>query len=531
MSDKSQTFSAPVAGEIRAELSRILDSPAFAGSQKLRAFLRFIVEETLAGRGDTLKAYTIAVEALKCGQDFDPQKDPAVRVSGTRLRGRLQNYYQHREPGGGLKIDLPRGGYKPVFIYLDADQGEPRQLAAPEGSGRAKPTIAILPFINLGNDAGIEHLIYGLSEEIAIGLSHFEDFAITNALHIHRNQQSPEPLWDIARNLEARFILHGSIQLISGVIRIRVSLVDAASKASLWAEKFDHSYTAQNFFKILDEITTQVATHVGGSFGAINRLLAREKSFKGVMDLEIYEAILRYHHWVATISRERVVEAQQALERAIALDPGYALPYALLADIYAAQYQWGYESSTDFLERSLRLALKALDLDSGCQYAQWAWAFNLYLRGDGEQCLQGIRKAISINPYNANIISTCGIKVCMLGHWEEGLALIDRGVQLKRNVPGWVHIARVTHCYLNENYAEALSLAKFITTPDFWGGPLLRAAIYGKMHRAAEGRAALDELMALCPRFSKDHLELMHRLFFQKTTVDKILEGLNLSGL
>lgn len=105
----------PRANEVRQQLARILGSAAFRVSLQLSRFLSFVVEATLAGQGDRIKAYTIAVEALGRRSDFDPQTDPIVRVEAGRLRIALVRYYSGAGRNDPLVIDLPRGAYVPTF--------------------------------------------------------------------------------------------------------------------------------------------------------------------------------------------------------------------------------------------------------------------------------------------------------------------------------------------------------------------------------------------------------------------------------
>jgi hypothetical protein len=103
------------ADDIRQQLSRILNSSPFRDAFRLTSFLSFIVEMTLAGNGSKLKAYTIAVEALGRGTDFDPQTDPIVRVEAVRMRQALARYYSGIGRDDALVIEVPRGSYVPAF--------------------------------------------------------------------------------------------------------------------------------------------------------------------------------------------------------------------------------------------------------------------------------------------------------------------------------------------------------------------------------------------------------------------------------
>ena len=558
----------PTAEEIREELARILSDAAFSGSKRLQRFLTFLVEESLAGRGPALKAYTIALEVFARKPDFDPQHDPIVRVEAVRLRRRLDSYYLANQHKCTLRIDLPKGGYAPVFSYM-AGLSELAQAPRPalNKDPRHKPAILVLPLTALNDDcAGLKYLPQSLGEEIAIALGRFEDLTVIPAPQSHAGKNYQEPAWELADLLGARFILYGSIQEAAPgarktdspapmplsplsplaiedaknappppaegacAVRVRLYLVDAHTRSSLWAEKFDRVFSAEEPFKMLDDLAVQVAMTVGDCFGLINRFLVQEQAAKKVEDLNIHEAILRYNYWVNTISFSRGHEARLALERAVALDPAYALPHALLADLLAAHYQWGCEEEADWLAKASALAATALDLDAGSQYAQWSWAFCLFLHGDGRQFAHLARQAIACNPYNSNIRFGSGVKLCMLNLWDEGLAHIDEATRLNRSCPGWSRTAWVLRHYLNGNYHEAINQAKMITTPDFWGGPLMRAAIYGRTGLTAQAASELASLKQICPRFKHEHQELMRRLFFQQAYVDELLRGLVAAG-
>lgn len=115
--------------EIRAELDRILRSGAFQHSGRLSRFLRFVVERTLDGRQDQLKEFTVALEVYDKGPDFDPRLDSIVRVEASRLRAKLREYYETEGRENRFRIELPKGGYAPVFHQREADRPAPARLA------------------------------------------------------------------------------------------------------------------------------------------------------------------------------------------------------------------------------------------------------------------------------------------------------------------------------------------------------------------------------------------------------------------
>ena len=115
--------------QIQLQLERIIASSAFDASRRNRAFLRFIVEESLAGRADRIKAYTIATSVLGRDEAFDPQSDPIVRIEASRLRRSLERYYLKAGQHDPIRIEIPKWGYVPSFQRLPSirDEGEAPQ--------------------------------------------------------------------------------------------------------------------------------------------------------------------------------------------------------------------------------------------------------------------------------------------------------------------------------------------------------------------------------------------------------------------
>src|SRR4051794_19492065 len=146
----------PGAVEVRAQVERMTVSDVFAKSPQLSAFLLFVVEAVLRGRGERLKGYTIGVEVLRRDINFDPQIDPIVRVEATRLRRAIERYYSRAGNADDIVIDLPRGGYAPRIRWRDAIKGG-RLAGAASGAQPAEParaavsnglpTLRIAPFV------------------------------------------------------------------------------------------------------------------------------------------------------------------------------------------------------------------------------------------------------------------------------------------------------------------------------------------------------------------------------------------------
>jgi len=215
-------------GEVRAQLARILDSPEFVVPERARSFLRYLVEQTLAGRADRLKGYTIGTAVFERDTNFDSQADPVVRTEAGRLRRALERYYLTAGQADPVLLEVPKGRYVPIFSRRAAVEPkspavEEPVLTRPRPAGRAQwqgatvilvalttliavfslqqmrwaeqprasvepalpdsPILLVMPFANLGQ--GNEAALYaaGVTEEILTKLSRFKDLAVLGAKH------------------------------------------------------------------------------------------------------------------------------------------------------------------------------------------------------------------------------------------------------------------------------------------------------------------------------------------------------------
>jgi len=127
---------------VRQQLSRILASKTFSQVERLKRFISFIVGETVSGRSGELKEYVIGVQVFGKEPSFDPRTDPIVRVQARRLRTRLARYYRDEGHNDELIVDLPKGGYAPVFRLREEAPAAKRSLTATLAS---RNTVAVMP--------------------------------------------------------------------------------------------------------------------------------------------------------------------------------------------------------------------------------------------------------------------------------------------------------------------------------------------------------------------------------------------------
>jgi adenylate cyclase len=524
---------------IREELERILSSPKFAGAEQIRRFLRFAVEETVAGRQDQIKQYSIGTEALGRRSDFDPTGDPIVRVEAGRVRRALAYYYQHQGRRDAIRILIPKGAYVPVFLANDtnpiknnsterASSSAGREdpiLALPEG-----PRIVVLPFDLLTDSQDQFYFADGLAEMLVVALTRFPDFLIIGPLSRNRLRGQFADLRAISRKYGADFALGGCVHKHRYKVRVTLTLVDTSTGGTLWGDKYENKKNVSDPLMFSDEIANQVAAVLADKHGIILRRLIRRTVAKSTENLRIHEAILRHYHYVNVFSEKARLEAKEALESAIRIDPDYPLTLAMLADWYMLEYmRKGAEKKA--LERAEDLAQHAVLLDPQCQQARFIIATVYYFKEKRALFISEAEQALSLNPNNASVVAACGFLLALAGEWDRGMLLVKKGLRLNPHHPPLYHAAVFMDYYRQGRYRQALNEATRIKTPSLCLDSLSRAAALGQLGMKENAEAAVRELLTLNVDFATRARKLMRRLFFSDENVEMLLDGLRKAGL
>src|SRR5437867_1029313 len=199
---------------IRQQLDRVLASPTFHQVDRLKRFLSFITLEAAAGRADQLKEYVIGVQVFGKEESFDPRTDPIVRVQARRLRTRLVRYYREEGINDDIVIDLPKGGYAPVFKRPSTGATPRRSIGAALVS---RNTVTVLTFADHSAGGQLDYFCRGLRQEI------IDTLARREGLRVLAGDDAS------AKTSEAAMVVTGSVREAGSTIRISVQLIDGAS--------------------------------------------------------------------------------------------------------------------------------------------------------------------------------------------------------------------------------------------------------------------------------------------------------------
>jgi adenylate cyclase len=241
---------APPTWEIRDQLERIASSGVFSGSERLRRFLTWTVEQSLDGHAENIKGYTIGREVFDRGENFDPRIDSIVRTEAQRLRRKLAEYYKTEGRSDPILISFEPGRYVPSFRLRSGERPELVSMHSGERHG-----VAVCPFVNLTGDPEQEHFCRGIGATIQERLlaRHIEVFSVHPPLRDWFSYDFVQQ----ANDLGVEQIITGGVEETENSVRVHVRVIDAASGTYILARSFDRAKVDP--WKINDEIAEAIA--------------------------------------------------------------------------------------------------------------------------------------------------------------------------------------------------------------------------------------------------------------------------------
>lgn len=251
----------PPRERVQDQLHKILASRTFARSKELCRFLQFAVEQKLRNRSVRLKEYLIGVTVFERGESFNPGTDPIVRVQARRLRSKLNLYYESEGSGDSVLVELPCGGYVPVFRLRPAVPAAPVMPRTVIENPRmdARRSLVVLPFVNMGVEEN-DRLSDGLTEELIYVLSGNTDLRVvarTSAFHF---KGKTDDIRSIGERLGVDALVEGSVRSDGNRFRISAGLIDVRDGGLLWSGVYEQ--TADEMFAIQKDISKRIAKSI-----------------------------------------------------------------------------------------------------------------------------------------------------------------------------------------------------------------------------------------------------------------------------
>ena len=387
---------------IREHLSLLLSSAAFAQVDRLKRFLRYVVEETVAGRAEKLKEYSIGVEVFDREPSFDPRTDPIVRVQARRLRARLSRYYEEDGRNEQIRIELPKGSYAPIFHRQSTPASKPTLRTALA----SRNTITVLPFADRSPKGDMSYFCEGLSEEIVNALAKLQQVRVV----------ASSRAGDVTA-AQAATIISGSLRKSGDQLRITVQLVDSANGSYLWSETFDR--TAGDDFRTEEEIAQAVLEKIKSDLMGSDR----GRRFHRPASVSAYNLYLQGRHHCSQRTDAGLRKALDFFERAIAEDPQYAAAYSGLADAYSLLSHYGVLPPAEVWTKAASNAAWAVLLDDELAEAHTSLAHIKATQDwDWHGAAHEFQRAISLDPRSATAHHWYGVTcLVQLGPLDDAL--------------------------------------------------------------------------------------------------------------
>ena len=315
-----------------------------------------------------------------------------------------------------------------------------------------KPSIAVLPFMNMSGDPELEHFSDGITEEIITALSKTPKLFVIARQSTFAYKGKPVKIRQVAEDLGVRYVLEGSVRKATDRLRITAQLIDALTGHHLWAERYDREQ--KDFFVLQDEITLKIlnSLHVKLTGGEQDRVYG-----KGTNNLEAYIKVLQGRDSFWRLNRESNILAKKLFEEAIALDPKYPAPYWLLGmtHLMDAWFNWG-KSKEGSLSRAIELAQKTISLNDLDSNAHGLLGAAYRMKGDHDKAIAEGKRAVELDPNSADAHVWLGIALNYGGKAEEAIPLLEKAIRLNPFAHAWYFCQLGSAYRMTQHYDDAI---------------------------------------------------------------------------
>ncbi|MBD9525109.1 hypothetical protein IB262_35250 [Ensifer sp. ENS02] len=581
-SSGKEHIDAPSADDVREQLASILSSDKFHLPERARSFLRFVVNETLEGRAEYLKAFTIAHDVFGRRDTFDAQNDPVVRIEAGRIRRELERYYLLSGPSERVVITIPKGGYVPAFEFNDAFKGLEQtgtetlsqieyklecQAATPErpkakfrigfplqgalaaavvavvvasallikavGTDNgfasmvtvtARPVIAVERFRDVVVSDRSSSLSMGLTEEIIGNLVKFKEIVVTAGTA------------SAGRNPTASgYILQGSVRLENEKVRSIARLVRRSDGVIIWANNYDSDLRAQSSFEIQSALAKDIATAVAQPFGVIFQTDTKDIASQSVGGWDAYTCTLAYYSYRTEMTQPAHEVAKDCLEKAIIRAPSDATMQAFLALLFLDEvrfsYKLGLKPASASLEKSFKLAEHAVELDPQNARALQALMLASVFRNDIQSALRAGAAAYAINPNDTEAAGEYGLRLAMSGKWETGCGFISNAVSKGAGPKGYFEVGMALCAFIDGDLAAAELWSRMSDLDYNPMHHMVLTAILGAAGRIDEARTELKWINEHAPALMANIKGEISLRIARQEDRERIFAGLRAAGV
>jgi adenylate cyclase len=414
------------------------------------------------------------------------------------------------------------------FAFLPApppvDNASRQQMAFPLPD---KPSIAVMPFLNMSGERSQDFFCDGLSESLITGLSKVPQVFVISRDSTFSYKGKAVKTRQVSAELGVEYVLEGSVQRAGDRVRVTAQLIDALKGHHLWSERYDRS--VKDIFELQDEITLKILTELQVKIteGEEARIHA-----KGTKNLQAYLKVLEADGYRNQNNKEANAVAKRLYQEAVELDPNYAMAHIGLARSLRMDWYFGpREALEEALSKAMESAEKAIELDDSSAEAHAALSSIFVNMRQHDRAIEVGERAVTLDPNSAMALYALGMSLNYSWKSEEALPLLRQAIRLNPFVPGYYHHFS-SACRETGRYEEGIAALKkcLQLAPNDVLANLNLASLYTYAGRQDEARAAVAEIQRIEPDFSLERFA-RRTPWKEGPKRDRLIESLRKAGL
>jgi adenylate cyclase len=463
----------------------------------------------------SVRAYRVILEA------DDDWAIPAPPVS-TRRRGRAALALLGAICALGIGGYVALGGMRMQTAPLVTDAVLARNLE-PD-----RPSIAVLPFDNLGGDPEQDYFSDGMTEDLITDLSQVSGLLVLARNTVFTYKDKAVNVQTVGRQLDVDFVLEGSVRRAGDRVRINAQLISVETGGHVWANRYDRQLT--DVFALQDEVVQRI---VAAMAVALKTDEQERLSHSAKVDPEAYDLLLRGLQKLRRFSPDTNAEARVFFKKAIAIYPEFARAHADLALTHAldAEQQWTSDNLAA-ASKGLEAGLTALRLDPDQSQVHFVLSVVYRSLGDAEKSIASAMRSVELDPNYADGYTTLAISLTYGGRPEEAIQAIDKATRLNPMKPFFYVWAEGQANYLVGDFVRAAQLFEQVvdSNPHFSAAHKMLAATYVELGRIDDAHWAAQELLTTSPSFNLD-VEYHNNPYSDPSVKTRYIESLRKAGL
>ena len=474
-------------------------------------------EQVLKGFDDPVCVYRVE---LKPGESIPPPQESSLLDASPKSRKLMVTV---------IAITLIMAGVTAYWFKSRVPQVEPAVIERMVPPLPDKPSIAVLPFTNMSGDPDQEYFSDGMTEDLITDLSKVSGLTVIARSSTFSYKGLSRDISTIAKELNARYVVEGSVRKVGDKVRINVQLIDTANAVHLWANRYDRKM--KEVFSMQDEVMNRIVSAL-----SITLTEDEESRFQRVYEPApaAYDTLLKGLKQFRLFTRESNIQSRELFKRAIELDPLYARAYANAAMSFsqAVAFGWSPEPDTD-LSVAMDFAQKGLNVDETSPQVHFALS-TVYIRKKmHKEAIAAARRSVQLNPNFADGFMMLAQHLIYAGEPEEGLQAITTAKQLNPHHSFIYFWFEALAHFLLGNYEKAAMLGNSAIerNPEFPASHLALAAIYGQMGDIERAEWEAQEVLSLLTDFTITKERTLRAPFFKAQHLNLYLDGLRKAGL